>query len=86
MSTSESSPTHLPWQPYARVDLSPMPGSTLSPIQGLWFWPLERLKFKLMMANLLFRDPETLKASVDVALFALHYQEVLNQGKTHTNK
>ncbi len=36
------------------------------------------------MDNLLFRDPETLKASVDVALFALHYQEVLNQGTTHT--
>jgi hypothetical protein len=37
-----------------------------------------------MMNNLLLRDPETLKASVDVALFALHYQEVLNQGKTNT--
>jgi hypothetical protein len=63
-----------------------MPVSTLSLIQGLWIWHLERLKFKQMMDSLLFRDPETLKASVDVALFALHYQEVLNQGKTHTNK
>jgi hypothetical protein len=27
-------------QPYARVDLNPMPESTLSPSQGLWIWPL----------------------------------------------
>jgi hypothetical protein len=26
-------------QPYARVDLNPMPESTLSPNQGLWIWP-----------------------------------------------
>jgi hypothetical protein len=26
--------------PYARVDLIPMPESTLSPSQGLWIWPL----------------------------------------------
>ncbi len=25
-------------QPYARVDLNPMPESTLSPSQGLWIW------------------------------------------------
>jgi hypothetical protein len=28
------------WQPYAKVDLNPMPESTLSPTQGLWIWPL----------------------------------------------
>jgi hypothetical protein len=27
--------------PYAWVDLSPMPESTLSPSQGLWIWPLK---------------------------------------------
>jgi hypothetical protein len=27
-------------QPYARVDLNPMPESTLSPSQGFWIWPL----------------------------------------------
>jgi hypothetical protein len=27
-------------QPYARVDLNPMPESTLSPSQGLWIWNL----------------------------------------------
>ncbi len=27
--------------PYARVDLNPMPESTLSPIQGLLIWPLD---------------------------------------------
>jgi hypothetical protein len=27
-------------QPYARVDLNPMPESTLSPSQGLGIWPL----------------------------------------------
>jgi hypothetical protein len=27
-------------QPYARVDLNPMPEPTLSPSQGLWIWPL----------------------------------------------
>jgi hypothetical protein len=26
-------------QQYARVDLNPMPESTLSPSQGLWIWP-----------------------------------------------
>ncbi len=33
-------------QPYAGLDLNPMPESTLSPSQGLWIWPLgvERLK------------------------------------------
>jgi hypothetical protein len=29
-------------QPYARVDLNPMPESTLSPSQGLRIWPLEK--------------------------------------------
>ncbi len=27
-------------QPYAKVDLNPVPESTLSPSQGLWIWPL----------------------------------------------
>ncbi len=31
------------WQHYARVDLNPMPESTLSPSQGLWIWPLNKL-------------------------------------------
>jgi hypothetical protein len=26
-------------QPYARVDLNPIPESTLSPSPGLWIWP-----------------------------------------------
>jgi hypothetical protein len=26
-------------QPYARVDLNPMPELALSPSQGLWIWP-----------------------------------------------
>jgi hypothetical protein len=26
-------------QPFARVDLNPMPESTLSPSQRLWIWP-----------------------------------------------
>jgi hypothetical protein len=26
-------------QPYARIDLNPMPKLTLSPSQGLWIWP-----------------------------------------------
>jgi hypothetical protein len=41
MSTPESTPAQLlyHWQPYDRVDLNPMPESTLSPSQGLWIWP-----------------------------------------------
>ncbi len=34
-------------QPHARVDLNPMPESTLSPCQGLWIWPLVCLKRQL---------------------------------------
>jgi hypothetical protein len=36
-------PAHLPWagQSYARVDLIPMPETTLSPSQRLRIWPLE---------------------------------------------
>jgi hypothetical protein len=30
-------------QPYATVDLNPMPESTLFPSQGLWIWPLDIL-------------------------------------------
>jgi hypothetical protein len=37
VSTSESTPTH--GQPYARVDLNPMPESIVSASQGLWIWP-----------------------------------------------
>jgi hypothetical protein len=33
-------PTHLQWEPYARANLNPMPGSTLARSQGLWIWPL----------------------------------------------
>jgi hypothetical protein len=40
MSTAESAPHIYQGQPYARVDLNPMPESTLSPSQGLWIWPL----------------------------------------------
>jgi hypothetical protein len=29
-------------QPYTRVDLNPMPESTLFPCQGLWIMPLEQ--------------------------------------------
>ncbi len=40
MTTPESIPTHLPrGQPYAKVDLNPMPEATLSPSQGLSIWP-----------------------------------------------
>jgi hypothetical protein len=31
-------------EPYARVDLNPMPESTLSPSQGLRIWPLSRAR------------------------------------------
>ncbi len=39
MSTPDSTPTHEPWemgigQPYARIDLNPIPESTLSPQSG----------------------------------------------------
>jgi hypothetical protein len=27
-------------QPYAKLDVNPMPESFLSPSQGLWIWPL----------------------------------------------
>jgi hypothetical protein len=30
-------------QLYTKVDLNPMPESTLSPSQGLWIWPLVAL-------------------------------------------
>jgi hypothetical protein len=30
LTTPESTPTHLPWVTHARVDLKPMPESTLS--------------------------------------------------------
>jgi hypothetical protein len=47
MSIPEPTPTHLPWatlrpsffHAYDRVDLNPVPESTLSPSQGLWIWP-----------------------------------------------
>jgi hypothetical protein len=32
--------SRLHGQPYARVDLNPVPESTLSPSQELWIWPL----------------------------------------------
>jgi hypothetical protein len=39
-------------QPYATVEMNPMPVSTLSPSQGLWIWPLgpfqDRCFFKKM--------------------------------------
>jgi hypothetical protein len=38
----ESTSTYLPWAG-DRVDLSPMPESTLSPSHGLWIWPQIRL-------------------------------------------
>ncbi len=34
-------------QPYVRVDLNPMPESSLSPSQGLWIWPLVPVFFFL---------------------------------------
>ncbi len=43
-STPDSTQTHVlvPWATlYARVDLNPMPESTLSSIQGLRIWPQE---------------------------------------------
>jgi hypothetical protein len=30
---------HIYQATHARVDLNPMPESTLSPSQGLWIWP-----------------------------------------------
>ncbi len=33
-------------QPYARVDLNPMPESTLSPTQVLWIWPMVTLLWR----------------------------------------
>ncbi len=34
-------------QPYARVDLNPMPESNFSPSQGLWIWPQVSADFKM---------------------------------------
>jgi hypothetical protein len=34
----------------------------------------------------MFRDPETIKASVDVARFAIHYQEQLNEAEIQPEK
>ncbi len=34
-------------QPYARVD--PMPGSTLSPSQGLWIWPVHSAEIQYII-------------------------------------
>ncbi len=34
-------PTHLPWEPYARFGLNPMPESTLSHSHELRIWPLQ---------------------------------------------
>jgi hypothetical protein len=47
LSTPESTPTHVHGngQPYARVDLNPIPESTLSPSQGLRIWPQEMNNF-----------------------------------------
>jgi hypothetical protein len=38
-------------QPYARVDLNPMPESTLSPSQGLGIWPLEPQELLIIREN-----------------------------------
>jgi hypothetical protein len=38
-------------QPYARVDLNPMPESTLSPSQGLRIWPRYTLSFLFAPAS-----------------------------------
>jgi hypothetical protein len=36
---------------YARVDLNPMPESTLSPSQGLWNWPLYYTTYSVKVFN-----------------------------------
>ncbi len=43
-------------QPYARVDLNPMPESTLFPSQGLRFWPLECYYLLFLLYLLLFHE------------------------------
>jgi hypothetical protein len=46
-------------QPYNRVDLDPMPESTLSPSQGLRIWPqFLSLAFEIQCAKLLPKVPE----------------------------
>ncbi len=47
-------------QPYASVDLNPMPESTLSPSQGLGIWPLNMLTL-LMLPSLSHPPPPTPK-------------------------
>ncbi len=53
--TRESTPAHLRMggQPYARVDLNPMPESTLSPSQGLWIWLLYITRTRIVSKLLL---------------------------------
>jgi hypothetical protein len=38
-------------QPFARVDLNPMPESNLSRSQGLWIWPLKTIFSILFLKN-----------------------------------
>jgi hypothetical protein len=44
-------------QPYARVDLNPMPESTLSPSQGVWIWPQFRIYYLLNCLTLPQESP-----------------------------
>jgi hypothetical protein len=49
-------------QPYARVDLIPMPESTLYPSQGLWIWPLDILEILIVFHEtfaVLFLNPDS---------------------------
>ncbi len=46
-------------QPYARIELSPMPESTtLSPRQGLWIWPQLRKRQAVRGEALLYARPQ----------------------------
>jgi hypothetical protein len=61
-------------QPFARVDLNPMPESTLSPSQGLRIWPLlcqgEEKKMELWVAgqsDVYTLEAKTKKAKEDFA-------------------
>ncbi len=57
---------HGHWQPYARVDLIPVPESTLSPSQGLRIWLLQMPQTKRMIYMYLAEWLERLTANARV--------------------
>ncbi len=80
MSTPESTPTQLQCyeQPYARVDLNPMPQSTLFPSQGLWIWS----QVRTVMPGRIF--PE--RGIPEHSFFLSYILLVLKGGPTFNNR